>query len=125
MDEAALRGDLERLVETLGLESVSIQEVTELDRGTGSEPTHIVSVYGVDHPGIVHSVASALGQRAVNITDLHARVAGEASGRLYSMVLEVALPDGLGEEELEAVLSRSPGSRAWRSACAGWTPTSL
>lgn len=104
VDDAALSAGLERLVDELGLESVSLEEVTEIAPGADAAPTHIVSVYGVDHPGIVHSVAAALGQRSVNITDLQARLAGEGSGQLYSMVLEVALPPTLGEDDLAAAL---------------------
>jgi glycine cleavage system transcriptional repressor len=104
VDDAALTAGLERLVDELGLESVSLEEVTQIAPGADAKPTHIVSVYGVDHPGIVHSVAAALGQRSVNITDLQARVAGEGSGQLYSMVLEVALPESLHEDDLGEVL---------------------
>ena len=104
VDAEALAGGLERLVDDLGLESVSLEEITQLETGADTKPTHIVSVYGVDHPGIVHAVAAALGSRSVNITDLQARVAGEGEGQLYSMLLEIALPEGLREEDLSAAL---------------------
>ena len=35
-----------------------------------------VSVYGADHPGIVHGIASLLADRRVNIVDLSTRVIG-------------------------------------------------
>jgi glycine cleavage system transcriptional repressor len=112
VDGDALRDGLERLVEELRLEWVSLQEVPEIEAGADALPTHIVSVYGVDHPGIVHAVAAALARRSVNITDLQARVAGEASGQpLYSMVLEVALQEGLGEDELRAALEAAGGEQ--------------
>ena len=104
VDAEALAGGLERLVDELGLESVSLEEVTQLEPGADARPSHIVSVYGVDHPGIVHAVAAALGARSVNITDLQARVAGEGEGQLYSMLLEIALPEGLAEDDLTDAL---------------------
>ncbi len=59
-----------------------------------------VSVYGADHPGIVHGVAALLAAEGVNIVDLSTRVVGEPAAPAYSMVLEVALPDGADPREL-------------------------
>ena len=70
-------------------------------------PSHIVTVYGVDHPGIVHAVSARLAARAVNVTDLETRLVGDG---LYAMVLEVALP-------LDSTRRRSP--RCWRR----WAPS--
>ena len=102
-DPAALRSDLDREAAGLGLDAVAIEEIAE-DRAHGAEPSHIVSVYGVDHPGIVHAVSTALADRSWGITDLDTRVLGDDSNPLYMMVLEVALPDGAGDEDLAAVL---------------------
>jgi glycine cleavage system transcriptional repressor len=76
--------------EELGLEAVTVNEVEELS--PGGEPTHVLSVYGADRPGIVHGVSKALAEREVNITDLHTRVAGSESEPVYVMVMEVAVP---------------------------------
>ncbi len=51
-----------------------------------------VSVYGADHPGIVHGVTSLLAARAVNIVDLSTRMVGTVESPVYAMVLEVTLP---------------------------------
>ena len=67
--------------------------------------SHILSVYGADHPGIVHAVTSALAAREVNITDLTTRLVGGDGEPLYAMMLEVALPAGLPLEELERSLA--------------------
>ena len=79
--------------------------MTEIDPADDPEPSHIVSVYGADHPGIVNAVASALGERGISITDLTTRLAGEQTGEpLYAMMLEIALPDGVDQAELEQAL---------------------
>ena len=63
-----------------------------------------VVVYGADHPGIVHGVATTLAERRVNIVDLTTRVSGD-DRPIYSMVIEVELPAGLDGEELERALA--------------------
>ena len=77
---------------------------------TSAAPTHMLSVYGADRPGIVHAVATALAERSVNVTDLTTRVL-EGDQQVYAMVLEISLPEGLAPEELTAVL-RGQGPEA-------------
>ena len=60
-----------------------------------------VSVYGADHPGIVHGVASLLAGAAVNIVDLTTRVTGTAADPVYAMVLDVTFPAGTDPRDLE------------------------
>src|SRR5688572_20647959 len=63
---------------------------------------YIVSVYGSDHPGIVHQVATVLADHSVNITDVNTRVLGEEEGvPVYAMLLEVTLPRSLDPEALD------------------------
>ena len=60
-----------------------------------AEPSHIVTVYGSDHPGIVCATAEALARHGYNITDLNTRLVGDAEGDpLYALMLEVAIPAG-------------------------------
>src|SRR5207249_5147759 len=102
LDEAALRADLEGVRRELGLEGVSLADVEEIGPSAQPSPTHVVTVYGTDHPGIVHAVAAALADRGVNITDLNTRLVSEEGEQpLYAMMMEVELPDGLAAEELE------------------------
>jgi glycine cleavage system transcriptional repressor len=102
---AGLRDGLERAGRELGLEAVSVAEVAEAAPGVEAEPSHIVTVYGVDHPGIVHAVATALAGADVNITDLNTRLVSEEGAEdLYAMMLEVALPSGLSPSALESLL---------------------
>ena len=98
-----LRDELEETGERLGLEAVSLSEVAEIS--DHPEPSHVVTVYGADHLGILHSVASALASRQVSITDLTTRLLGEDEGRpLYVMVMEVAVPPAETGEELDDLL---------------------
>jgi glycine cleavage system transcriptional repressor len=65
-------------------------------------PTHMVSVYGADHPGIVFSVTGRLSDRSINITDLTSRVIGEGNRPVYALMLEVTAPSGT---DIEAELA--------------------
>ena len=87
--------------ERLGLGAVSVSEVESLGAGGGA-PTHVLTVYGADRPGIVHGVAFVLAERGVNVTDLETRVT-EAAEPVYVMVLELAL-GALAPAELEEAL---------------------
>jgi glycine cleavage system transcriptional repressor len=64
-----------------------------------------LSIYGVDHPGIVHGVAAALADLDVNILDMRTRVVGPEDRPVYVMALDVLVPPGGGAlgERLEAV----------------------
>jgi glycine cleavage system transcriptional repressor len=62
----------------------------------------VVSVYGADHPGIVHRFVSLLADAQVNITDLATRLIGDPEDPVYAMVLEVVPPAALDLEVLRA-----------------------
>jgi glycine cleavage system transcriptional repressor len=65
-------------------------------------PTHMVSVYGADKPGIVYRVAEKLAGLGVNITDLTSRVIGSNEDPVYALMLEVSATDAAA---LEGALS--------------------
>lgn len=65
---------------------------------------YIVSVYGSDHPGIVHRIATVLADNSVNITDVNTRVIGDDDEPVYAMLLEVILPRSLDPAELDGAL---------------------
>src|SRR4051794_23064414 len=96
-----VREELARTSDRLALDAVSLSPLAEAGEAPASVPSHIVTVYGVDHPGIVHAVSARLAARGVNVTDLETRLVGDA---LYAMVLEVALPRELDPEALAAML---------------------
>jgi glycine cleavage system transcriptional repressor len=109
-DPDRLRAELEEAGERLGLEAIALREVEELDPDA-PEPSHMLTLYGVDHPGIVHAAARALADRGVDITDLNTRlVEEEGEEPLYALLMEVALPGGISPEELEGAL-REVGAR--------------
>jgi len=106
VDEAGLRADVERVARELRLEAATVSAVADNDPAEPASPTHIVTVYGTDHPGIVSAVATALAGLEVNITDLNTRLVGDGGDQdLYAMMLEIALPPGLDSEALEGLLS--------------------
>jgi glycine cleavage system transcriptional repressor len=99
VDTRAVRADLERVGATLGLNATAINEVSS--GAATNPPSHVVTVYGADHPGIVHAVCVALAEKNCNITDLLTRVLGEGeTGVAYVLILEVALPESLAPEAL-------------------------
>ena len=108
-----LRADLEATARALNLEAISVETVADTARAM-TAPTHTVTVYGVDHPGIVHAVSTALAQCEVNITDLNTRLVvddegapganGDAGDDLYAMMLEIVLPEGLTVKGLDSML---------------------
>ena len=59
---------LEEVGRGLGMSSVVVSELDRLS--PVSTPSHVLSVYGADHPGIVHAVAEALAEHGANITDM-------------------------------------------------------
>jgi glycine cleavage system transcriptional repressor len=61
-------------------------------------PTHIISVYGADRPGIVYKVAKALAELGANITDLTSRLAGTNEQPVYALMLEVELRESSSVE---------------------------
>jgi glycine cleavage system transcriptional repressor len=65
---------------------------------------YIVSVYGSDHPGIMHHIATVLADHSVNITDVNTRVIGADEEPVYAMLLEVTLPRSLDPAELDSAL---------------------
>jgi glycine cleavage system transcriptional repressor len=102
-DVENLRADLERSRAKLELEALSLSEIDEA-QALIDQPSHVITLYGADHPGIVNAVTRALAERGVNITDLDTHLVGEEAEPVYMMILEVALPEGLSGEELESFL---------------------
>lgn len=90
IEELSLR--LDEVGREFELGGVSVSRVTTLERGAG--PTHVLTVYGADRPGIVHDVAELLAALSVNITDLRTRRTGAEDAPLYTMMMELAVPGG-------------------------------
>lgn len=62
------------------------------DAAEHARPTHLLSVYGQDHPGILAGVTATLAELDANITDLSTRLIG-ATEPVYAMVVELAVSD--------------------------------
>lgn len=107
VDRTALRDDLDRVAADLGLEALALNPVEPLAE-PAAEPTHVVSVYGVDHPGIVHRVTATLAEQGANVTDLETRLAEtEGEAPLYALLIEVALPSELDPSDLDRALGEA------------------
>lgn len=104
-DVEALRTDLDEVGRALPLDAVALNDLREGEAPAETAASHTVAVYGLDHPGIVHSVTSALAERGVDITDLETRLAGSAARPIYALMMEVALPPGADAGELSSALS--------------------
>jgi glycine cleavage system transcriptional repressor len=105
VDPEPLERGLGAVAAELELEALSLRAVGELDPDT-PEPSHIATVYGADHPGIVHAVTTVLAEREVDIVDLNTRLVSEAGGEsLYALMMELVLPAGAAADELAAALA--------------------
>ena len=104
-DVLALRRELEETCGRLGLGALTLEEVGDEHGLARPEASHVVTVYGADHPGIVHSVATTLAQMGVNVIDVATHlVEEEGEQSLYAMMMEVDLPQDVGPDRLEVEL---------------------
>jgi glycine cleavage system transcriptional repressor len=88
--------DLEAAAKSLDLDAIHAEYV---GAARPAEPaSHVVTVYGADHPGIVAAVTDALAGCGASVTDLQTRLAGE----LYVMTIELSGGDR-AEDALRAV----------------------
>ena len=107
-DLGTLRDDLDDVRAELGLEAILLSELQDVDPAGEPVPTHMVTLYGADHPGIVHAATSVLADHGVDITDLTTKLVSEGGGAesLYALMMEVAPPAGLAERDLDAALRK-------------------
>lgn len=73
----------------------SVQHVE--DTAPESFPTHVLTVYGADRPGILSKITDLLAARRVNITDLNSRLVG-AEQPVYALLLSLAIPAGTADD---------------------------
>ena len=89
VDVASLERRLQRTGHELNL-VISVRAVEDLHPDP-VVPTHVISVYGADRPGIVYRVADLLAKTNSNITALSSHLIGDSEAPVYALVLEVAL----------------------------------
>jgi glycine cleavage system transcriptional repressor len=106
LPESVSPEDLERRLhevrDELGLEAIALSPVDDLG-AAGPRSTHVLTVYGADHPGIVHAVSSALAEREISITGLETRLGGAEGKPIYVMLMEIAA-DEADPGELQGAL---------------------
>lgn len=105
-DPRLLEGALTEACADLGL-TVTVRPV-----GPGAAsgpPTHALTVYETDRPGLVHDVASALAALDVNVTDLETRLL-EGEHLVYAMMFEVALPAGVDSDAVAGAVRERVGA---------------
>jgi glycine cleavage system transcriptional repressor len=94
--ESALRPSCE----AFGL-MCTVREVD--DEATVPQPSHVLTVYGADKPGILFRTCELLADAGVNITDLDSRLVGDADA-LYAVLLELEVPASVDIATLEGRL---------------------
>lgn len=104
-DAAALEDALAPVARDLDL-VVAARPVEDTGAGEVAESTHIVSVYGADHPGIVFRVAECLARLGANVTDLTSRVIGSPDEPVYALMLEISVDS---PDEVAAALGQLRG----------------
>jgi glycine cleavage system transcriptional repressor len=104
-DPAAIEQALQSATADLGL-VVTVREVG--DGASTPAPTHMLSLYGADRPGLVHAAATVLAERDVNVTDLTTRVL-EGERPVYAMLFEIAVPAGVDPDALVGALQGADG----------------
>lgn len=98
----SLEEALRRACDPLGV-TLSVLEVD--DRAEPAQPTHVVTVYGSDKPGILDHVARALAASRGNITNLSSRLVGDQAP-IYVLTIEAEVGDATHlEAELNALAS--------------------
>ncbi|HYI79828.1 MAG TPA: ACT domain-containing protein [Thermoleophilaceae bacterium] len=109
-DRKSLKADLDIVAADLGLEALALSAVEPLAEAA-PEPTHLLSIYGVDHPGIVHHATRVLAEHRVNITDLETRlVEGDGEPSLYALLIEVAVPADVDAADVDRALAEIAAS---------------
>ena len=113
VDPFALAADLRAEGDEMGLAECALAELHNGLPAPTHQPSHIVSFYGSDQPGVLAGIATALAERDVNVLELQSRLltnGGESESPLYVMLMEVAPPPGT-----------SPAAST--SCCAPWPAT--
>lgn len=100
-DDLSAEGAREALrpaCEEMGL-TFSVLEID--DRATVPRPTHMLTVYGGDKPGILYRTCALLADAGVNITDLNSRLVG-GTQPVYAVILELEIPAKIDASDVEA-----------------------
>lgn len=102
-DTGDLRAELDAAARAVGLEALLVLPIEQA--AAPPEPSHIVTVYGADHPGIVHAVTATLASRGAGITDMQTKLSDAGPNPLYVLIMELALPRSADADKLAAALA--------------------
>lgn len=93
------------MAKELGLD-IGVKD-TEHQRSARDVLRYDLTVSGLDHPGIVHTVTGALAQREVNVASLQSRVVNlPLSGTPnFELEVEVEVPPSLSVAEIEQAIA--------------------
>lgn len=99
-------GDLAAAIEEATADLGLTISVTEVGEGHAhAAPTHVLSVYGGDKPGILAGVSRALADVGANVTDLETRLLSADADPIYAMVIELSLAGEATEERVEEAIA--------------------
>lgn len=99
----AMQSVTDRLGLTLNVRELSSDEIAA--RHKEQIPNFSLSIYGSDKPGIVYRIAQLLADRGVNIVDLETQISHSRNQPLYSMILDILVPDTIDEKALSRDIS--------------------
>lgn len=85
----------------------SVHEIEASPKDENDKEHYVISVYGADKPGIVHNITASLYEKGINILDLQTQVAGAPPKEAYIMILEVIVPDALGQGWIEPLKEKA------------------
>jgi glycine cleavage system transcriptional repressor len=91
----ALKNTLQPVIQNLNLAATFRQLKPGEIENTPASPIlpYTLMVNGLDHPGIVYRIAQTATEQKINITDLRTNVTKNGDAVLYSLILEIEIPD--------------------------------
>jgi glycine cleavage system transcriptional repressor len=94
LEMESLRNAMKKVTAGLGL-TLSLRELSSTPNGSVSMNSlaYTLVVYGIDHPGIVYQISQCAADYKVNIVDLRTHVTNTSDSSLYSMVMELEIPN--------------------------------
>ncbi len=90
---AQLSDAVHSVADAMGLTTVMRELKPEDVQPAGTALPYTLIVYGGDRPGIVYKVTKAAAGHGLNITDLRTHVTGDATKPVYTLSMDVEVPD--------------------------------
>lgn len=107
--ESELKKEFEFLKKRLGLyhfwKTLPVKKLLMVKHPAGAK-TYVISIIGKDKTGIVYETSHVLAKFRLNITDLNSKLTGGSSRPLFTMILEVDIPNRFNIKRLSWALKR-------------------